>query len=528
MAEIALTMSGGGYRAAMFHLGTISYLNHLKLSDGRSMLDEVNILSTISGGSITGLWYMMNLCHNKDIDESIKDLYHLLVSSQIVSAALNSMIQSDNKNSSAIKEIIKVYDRVFFHDETFRLIQEGVDRTHVHHFSANGTDFSTGIGFRFQATEELSCDDPAFRRGFIGNKPHQVPWDVASDFKLSEILAVSSCFPGGFEPLLYPNDFSIFGMEKHKDYIEKQKGHEFILMDGGIVDNQGIEPVQLAETQMRQGKESSNVKSIDLIIVSDVDSPRVKAIKLDLPIRLKNMTWKGLNLTLDLFVGVLVALMWLFRSNPFCLGAITIFLLIVISFRVFTFVTKRKIAMWFSKLPFSVELGNLVHMPFNKIQDMVETRISSLLTLAQGVFMKPIRQMRYNQLYKDEGWHNRLISNNVHELSSKGSYRWKQGYPEYLKPSEAIKANSDKAANMGTTLWFSEKEKDNGIPEALFSAGQYTICMNILEYVEKITQDNNNTTKYHSDLLFCMNQLKSDWVAFQNNPHCMSSKIIKL
>ena len=46
MAEIALTMSGGGYRAAMFHLGTLSYLNHLKLSDGRSMLDEVNILSS--------------------------------------------------------------------------------------------------------------------------------------------------------------------------------------------------------------------------------------------------------------------------------------------------------------------------------------------------------------------------------------------------------------------------------------------------------------------------------------------------
>ena len=257
-----------------------------------------------------------------------------------------------------------------------------------------------------------------------------------------------------------------------------------------------------------------------------MDSPRVKAIKLDLPIRLKNMTWKGLNLTLDLFVGVLVALMWLFRSNPFCLGAITIFLLIVISFRVFTFVTKRKIANWFSKLPFSVELGNLVHMPFNKIQDMVETRISSLLTLAQGVFMKPIRQMRYNQLYKDEGWHNRLISNNVHELSSKGSYRWKQGYPEYLKPSEAIKANSDKAANMGTTLWFSEKEKADGIPEALFTVGQYTICMNVLEYLEKIKQNNINISEAQNNLFFCMSQLKCDWESFKKNPNYMLSKVL--
>ena len=526
MAEIALTMSGGGYRAAMFHLGTLSYLNQLKLSDGKSVLDEVKILSTISGGTITGLWYMMNLCHGKDIDESIKGLYNLLVSSKIVSSALNSMMQSDNMNSSVIKEFIKVYDNIFFHGETFRLIQEGVDHTHVHHFSANGTDFSTGIGFRFQATEELKSDDPVFKRGFIGNKPHQVPWDVASDFKLSEILAVSSCFPGGFEPLLYPNDFSIFRMEKHKDYIEALKGHEFILMDGGIVDNQGIEPVQLAEMQMGQGKEPCSENNIDLIIVSDVASPRVKAVELDLPIRMKNLTWKGLNLALNLLIVILVAILWVVKTNAFCAGVVSVFLLIAISIRILTFITKRKIAKWFSKLPFSGEWGNLVHLPFNKMQDMLETRISSLLTLAQGVFMKPIRQMRYNQLYKDEGWHNRLISNNVHELSSKGSYRWKQDYPDYLKPSEQMKANSDKAANMGTTLWFSEKEKADGVPEALFAAGQYTMCMNLLEYLEKMAQDKKNTSVFHSNLLFCMNQLKRDWEAFQNNPHHMSSKVI--
>ena len=69
MAEIAISLSGGGFRAAMFHLGTLSYLNHLKLSDGRSMLDDVNIISTISGSSITGLWYMTNLCKGKDVEE---------------------------------------------------------------------------------------------------------------------------------------------------------------------------------------------------------------------------------------------------------------------------------------------------------------------------------------------------------------------------------------------------------------------------------------------------------------------------
>ena len=35
MEEVALSLSGGGFRAAMFHLGTLSYLNHLRLPDNR-------------------------------------------------------------------------------------------------------------------------------------------------------------------------------------------------------------------------------------------------------------------------------------------------------------------------------------------------------------------------------------------------------------------------------------------------------------------------------------------------------------
>lgn len=41
-SEIALALSGGGYRAAMFHLGTLSYLKHVALPNGKSILDVVN------------------------------------------------------------------------------------------------------------------------------------------------------------------------------------------------------------------------------------------------------------------------------------------------------------------------------------------------------------------------------------------------------------------------------------------------------------------------------------------------------
>src|SRR5688572_13640538 len=45
---IALCLSGGGYRAALFHLGAITRLNE------QGVLAQVNTFSCVSGGSILG------------------------------------------------------------------------------------------------------------------------------------------------------------------------------------------------------------------------------------------------------------------------------------------------------------------------------------------------------------------------------------------------------------------------------------------------------------------------------------------
>ena len=53
--QISLAMSGGGFRATVFHLGMLGRLareNHL---------EEVGLLSTVSGGSLcAGLIYSLN------------------------------------------------------------------------------------------------------------------------------------------------------------------------------------------------------------------------------------------------------------------------------------------------------------------------------------------------------------------------------------------------------------------------------------------------------------------------------------
>ena len=167
MEEIAISLSGGGYRAAMFHLGTLSYLNRVLLPNGKSLLDVVNTISSISGGTITGLWYMMHVCKGEDIDSCFKNLFQILCSVDLPQSVMNSFLEENNTNDSLIRETVHFYDEVFFHGQTFGLLMDCVEKKHIHHYSANGTDFSNGIAFRFQASRAIKNTKPEFRYGNV-------------------------------------------------------------------------------------------------------------------------------------------------------------------------------------------------------------------------------------------------------------------------------------------------------------------------------------------------------------------------
>lgn len=55
---LILTLSGGGTRAAAFSYGVMQELRNMPINaDGRSLLDEVDIISSVSGGSFTAAYY---------------------------------------------------------------------------------------------------------------------------------------------------------------------------------------------------------------------------------------------------------------------------------------------------------------------------------------------------------------------------------------------------------------------------------------------------------------------------------------
>ena len=43
--NIGMSFSGGGYRAATFHLGTLSFLNTIHIDDGKSLLDCISVMT---------------------------------------------------------------------------------------------------------------------------------------------------------------------------------------------------------------------------------------------------------------------------------------------------------------------------------------------------------------------------------------------------------------------------------------------------------------------------------------------------
>ena len=73
---------------------------------------------------------------------------------------------------------------------------------------------------------------------------------------------------------------------------------------------------------------------------------------------------------------------------------------------------------------------------------------------------------------------------------------------------------------MGTTLWFSEEEKKEGIHDAIIAAGQYTICFNLLEYIDYIKRNPANLNEQHQYIISLEDRLRADWEEFKKDPMC--------
>lgn len=279
--SIALAFSGGGYRAASFSLGVLTYLDHVKVS-GESLLQSVSVLSTVSGGTITGSVYAVGIKQGKTMHEVYQSLYSFMCDVDLIKHALDRLSSNEGWNETRVKSLINavadVYDAHLFDHAKFGPLLNDEDATHLKHISFNATEFADALQFRFQRSEPLKDPKPGEPpRGVIGNFYYNVPPGIAANIRMADIMASSSCFPGGFEPINFPTDF-ILPDTPEVQQLKSLDIYPVGLMDGGIVDNQGIEPVLLADGRMVRNQSLQPGQPdpghvLDLIIVADVASP---------------------------------------------------------------------------------------------------------------------------------------------------------------------------------------------------------------------------------------------------------------
>ena len=533
--KIALTFSGGGYRAAAFHLGALSYLHAVRMRGKDNLLSYVAVLSTISGGTITGLRYMQGLSCREPFEDICRDLYRFLTEVDLATEALYRLSKHKKERPvSLIRTMADIYDRELFKGARMGDLMDCIEELPVRHFAANATDFVNGLPFRFQVTEKIQYPkEGGARYGLIGNGLLSVPRDVARHIRFSDILACSSCFPGGFEPMVFPDDFKLDDSCEEKLFLNEASS--FGIMDGGILDNQGIEPVLLAEQRMEQNAVSGkDDKSLDLIIVSDVATPGMEAYQessVQLPKMVGDLNLKKLSVFMKVAVSIstgIAASILFCAPHTFLSGILVTVWVFVVTISLIGRIAKKRLLGWLKGTVVQDGADNLLTLTFNDLATLIINRVNSMMQLVLSVFMKHLRRMGYRSIYKRPEWINRTMMNAVYQL--RPGEVWETNLktgslPAYLEPSLEMQANSEKTAAMGTTLWFTGEDRKNGMPDALIAAGQYTLCWNLLRYIERIKKNPINLNENHRQLLACEKQLREDWERFKAVPSSFLSII---
>jgi predicted acylesterase/phospholipase RssA len=272
--KLGVALSGGGHRAAFFHVGVLAKLAELGL------LRRVEVISTVSGGSIVGALYYLhvkNLLEDKpdkeitdadyvDVVRTVEREYREAAATNVRGSALANLVANlkmVKPTYSRTDRAGEIYEARFYarawrgrpkrdgriamrdlliqphgHTKPFNPDTDNQTRqARVPILLLEATTLNTGHNWRFEAMymgepPRQQSNDAAIRADVDKNVIlERTRWTDLSpacqNFPLGAAVVASACFPGGFPPMQIPG---LFG----GDMLVK-------LVDGGVHDNQGIE-----------------------------------------------------------------------------------------------------------------------------------------------------------------------------------------------------------------------------------------------------------------------------------------------
>jgi len=231
-AGIGLCLSGGGYRAMVFHLGALIRLNEL------GFLPKLDRISSVSGGSITagflGLkWNALEFdgsgVASNLVAEVVTPIRAMATHTLDVGGVIGAMLLP----GTVAEHIAKAYSKYLFGDSTLQ------DLPNNPRFVINATNIQTGSLWRF-------------------SKPYMADYKVGQfpnpTIALAVAVGASSAFPPVLSPVRLDLDPAGFTPGTGLGLQKPPYTTQVILTDGGAYDNLGLETV---------------LKEFDTVLVSD-------------------------------------------------------------------------------------------------------------------------------------------------------------------------------------------------------------------------------------------------------------------
>jgi NTE family protein len=280
---MVVAMSGGGTRAAAFSYGVLEELRRTAVPTARGsarLLDNVNLVTGISGGSFTALAYAL---HGDKLFEQYETRFlKRNVQGELLSEVLNPLNWPKIANGSYTRSDLAAdfYDQILFDGATFAdLRSRGGPFT-----SVAATEVTTGARVTFnQNTFDQLCSD-------------------LGPVRLARAAAASSAVPGLFAPLGFDNYAGQCGFDldaslaryfgpasagatpgrvvlrgRELAALQDSQAHRYLhLVDGGLSDNVGLRTVleamevAMASARFREDSGFNQLKRFAVVSVNSL------------------------------------------------------------------------------------------------------------------------------------------------------------------------------------------------------------------------------------------------------------------
>lgn len=284
---VVLAFSGGGTRAASFSYGVLEFLRNTTATtaDGKEvrLLDSVDLITGVSGGSFTALAY--GLYGDKLFDDYETRFLKRNVQGDLTKRTLNPLnwpkIWSRGVGRSELAS--ELYDEILFNGATFG----DLDRGEGPLIMASATDLSTGARFVFsQSVFDVICSDlNGVRLSRAAAASSSVPV-VLSPVTLNNYGGTCKLTPPAWvEPFLdvaeppRPAARAFRTLENTKALADGKNRPYLHLVDGGVSDNLGVRGVldalQIMQALHLSGRPTplDHARRIVVIVVNSLSVP---------------------------------------------------------------------------------------------------------------------------------------------------------------------------------------------------------------------------------------------------------------